>query len=77
MKLLRHLLIFVTLATAALAQEAGAPAAAPGPDLATQAAAAVASGRAAPHTPDFLEHMVDAALELFDVRSTDNTLTHY
>ena len=77
MKLLRHLLIFVTLATAALAQEAVAPAAAPGPDLATQAAVVVASGRVAPHTPDFLEHLVDATLELFDVRSSDNTLTHY
>ncbi len=26
---------------------------------------------------DFLEHLVDAVLEIFDVRSSDNTVTHY
>ncbi|HQY06419.1 MAG TPA: mechanosensitive ion channel, partial [Lacunisphaera sp.] len=77
MKLLRHLLFFASLAAAAVAQEAGTPAAATGPDTATQAAAAVASGQAAPRTPDFLEHLVDATLEIFDVRSSDNTVTHY
>ena len=77
MKLLRHLLFFASLAAAAVAQEAGTPAAATGPDTATQAAAAVASGKAAPRTPDFLEHLVDATLEIFDVRSSDNTVTHY
>jgi MscS family membrane protein len=28
-------------------------------------------------TPDFLEHLVDAVLELFDVRSSGNTAAHY
>jgi MscS family membrane protein len=46
--------------------------------LNTTAAAAVASGQAqVPRTPDFLEHLVDATLELFDVKSSGNTVTHY
>lgn len=80
MKLLRHLLLLASLAACGVAQDAGsAPAAAPaGPDVATQAAAAVASGQAAvPHTPDFLEHLVDLILEAFDIRSSGNTVTHY
>jgi len=43
----------------------------------TAAAAAVASGNAAPATPDFLEHIVDLILEAFDIRSSGNTVTHY
>jgi MscS family membrane protein len=43
----------------------------------TAAAAAVASGHAAPTTPDFLEHIVDLILEAFDIRSSGNTVTHY
>lgn len=43
----------------------------------TAAAAAVASGHAAPRTPDFIEHLVDVVLEVFDVRSSGNTATHY
>jgi len=43
----------------------------------TAAAAAVASGHAAPRTPDFLEHVVDATLKIFDVKSSGNTTTHY
>ncbi|MBI3887417.1 MAG: mechanosensitive ion channel family protein [Opitutae bacterium] len=43
----------------------------------TAAAAAVATGRAAPRPPDFLEHIVDSVLELFDVRTSENTVTHY
>jgi MscS family membrane protein len=58
------------------AQEAAAPAGT-ATDPTTQAAAAVATGHAAPRTPDFLEHLVDAILEIFDVRSSDNTITHY
>jgi MscS family membrane protein len=46
--------------------------------LSTTAAAAVASGQAQmPRSPDFLEHLVDATLELFDVKSSGNTTTHY
>jgi len=71
MKMLRHLLFLTVLTITAAAQETT------GPDTATQAAAAVASGHAAPRTPDFLEHLVDATLEIFDVRSSENTITHY
>jgi MscS family membrane protein len=42
----------------------------------TAAAAAVATDQVPP-VPDFLEHLVDATLEIFDVRSTDNTVAHY
>lgn len=44
---------------------------------ATAAAAAVATGRAEVRQPDFLEHLVDIVLELFDIRSSGNTATHY
>ena len=45
--------------------------------LTTDAAAAVASGAIEPRTPDFLEHLVDLVLDLFDVKSSGNTATHY
>jgi MscS family membrane protein len=46
--------------------------------LTTAAAAAVASrSLAAPRAPDLLEHLVDVVLELFDVKSSGNTPTHY
>lgn len=77
MKPFRLLLLGASLAAAAVAQEAGAPPAATGPDVTTQAAAAVAAGHADPATPDFLEHVVDGILEMFDVRSSENTVTHY
>ena len=79
MKPLRLLLLLASLILGATAQETGAaPAANAGPDVATQAAAAVASGNVpTPHTPDFLEHMVDLILEAFDIRSSGNTVTHY
>ncbi len=57
------------------AQETPPPA---GPDNSTLAAAAVASGKVpAPHTPDFLEHLVDSILGAFNIRASGNTLTHY
>ena len=43
----------------------------------TNAAAAATVARSQPDTPDFLEHLVDSVLELFDVRANDNTITHY
>ena len=43
----------------------------------TAAAAAVATGQAAPRTPDILEHVVDVVLELFNVKSSGNTTSHY
>lgn len=41
------------------------------------AAAAVVAGRAAPQTPDFLEHLVDQLLAAFDISSSGNTPAHY
>lgn len=56
--------------------------AAPDPESArhaadTAAGAAVAGGYAAPRMPDFLEHIVDSALALFDVKTSGNTPAHY
>ena len=42
----------------------------------TAAAAATVTGQVPP-APDFLEHLVDATLEVFNVRSNENTVTHY
>jgi MscS family membrane protein len=75
-------LAVAALAADAPAGQAAAPAATTATveaDKTTQAAAAVASGAVKPATrpPDFLEHMVDAILDLFDVRSGENTVTHY
>lgn len=46
----------------------------------TTVAAAVATtvaGRTHARTPDFLEHLVDVVLSLFNVRTSGNTVTHY
>jgi MscS family membrane protein len=59
-----------------LAGQEGAPPPA-SPDLSVQAAAAVASGEAEVRTPDFIEHLVDVILQIFDVRGSGNTPTHY
>lgn len=73
----RFVCLFLGFAVSALfGQET--PAAGDGPDKATVAAAAVASGKAAvPHVPDFLEHLVDSVLGAFNIRTSGNTLTHY
>lgn len=42
----------------------------------TAAAAAVVTGNV-PETPDFLEHLVDEALAIFDVRESGNTWAHF
>lgn len=48
------------------------------PNTTTEAAAAIASGAAnAPRPPQFLEHLVDVVLGLFDMRTSGNTPTHY
>ena len=73
MKRLVYLLLFFT----ALSGRAQDPAPAGNADTTTAAAAAVATGHAKPQAPDFLEHLVDATLEIFDVRSSENTVTHY
>ncbi|HEY0965956.1 MAG TPA: mechanosensitive ion channel family protein [Opitutaceae bacterium] len=62
--------------TGAAAQEA-APGAAEASANTTAAAAAVATGQADAYVPDFLEHLVDALLALFDVRGSGNTWQHY
>lgn len=47
-------------------------------ELATQAVAAKQMTRhTPPRTPDFLEHLVDSILGLFNVRTSGNTVTHY
>ena len=43
---------------------------------AAAAAAATAAAREA-HTPDFLEHLVDVILSLFNIETSGNTVTHY
>lgn len=69
-------------ALSSLAQESpppapsGSAAATPDPNT-VAAAAAVASGKVDVHTPDFLEHLVDGLLQIFDVRTSGNTTTHY
>jgi len=75
-------LITTTLALAgwqATAQETGSAdgAAASQTQTTTAAAAAVAAGHAEPLVPDFLEHLVDTILDIFDIRSSENTITHY
>ena len=44
---------------------------------AAAAAAATVAARQKVRTPDFLEHLVDSILGLFNVRTSDNTVTHY
>src|SRR6187402_1243917 len=78
MKSVRFLLLFVATALAAFGQAQSASTAAADQQAAnTTAAAAVAATRQQPETPDFLEHLVDSVLELFDVRASENTMTHY
>jgi len=80
-------LLATTLVASAQNQPAAAPATpAPASGAAeaqqaanTTAAAAVTVTRKQPDTPDFLEHLVDETLRLFDVRAAENenTMTHY
>ncbi|MEO6245837.1 MAG: mechanosensitive ion channel domain-containing protein [Opitutaceae bacterium] len=62
------------------AQAAEIPSAAAEAEMKTQAVAAtsdvVADAKAA-RSPDLIEHIVDSILEIFDVRSSGNTPTHY
>lgn len=74
------LLLFTILPGLARAQADAAGGAAGGSESAastTAAAAAVATGHANPEMPDFLEHLVDSILAVFDVRSGSNTWQHY
>jgi MscS family membrane protein len=78
MKMLRYFLLSVFLAgvpPAALAQQTADAAAEQQAN--TTAAAAVTATKKMPPAPDFLEHLVDEVLVIFDVRSHENTVTHF
>ena len=79
MKMLRRFLLCSMLAAftamPGLAQEATSAAAEQQAN--TNAAAAATVAKKVPPAPDFLEHLVDATLEIFDVRSHENTVTHF
>jgi len=76
MKSVRLLLLLLVTGLTAFA-DAPPATAADQQQAANTTAAAVVATRPEPQTPDFLEHLVDSVLELFDVRSSENTLTHY
>ncbi|HRE82726.1 MAG TPA: mechanosensitive ion channel family protein [Opitutaceae bacterium] len=72
------LLTFASFAIAAFGQTPAESTAATSPDPnTTAAAAAVARGDVVVQTPDFLEHLVDGILEVFDVETSGNSVTHY
>jgi MscS family membrane protein len=64
-------------APAATPPAAGDPASTEAAATTTAAAAAVATGQAGPRTPDLIEHVVDSVLDLFNVKSSGNTVVHY
>ena len=67
--------LFVFLPLLAGAQDKAADTAAH--DSATTAAAAAVTTSRVPPPPDFLEHLVDAVLQRFDVKTSENTVAHY
>ena len=74
LRVLIHSLLFLGLAPGARAEDSAAQAA----DHANSTAAAAAAATAkTPRAPDFLEHLVDETLRLFDVKSSGNTVAHY
>jgi MscS family membrane protein len=77
MNLLRSLtLVLLTLAASVVLRAQESADAAQQAANSTAAAAVTATGRV-PAAPDFLEHMVDIILEQFNVRTSENTATHY
>ena len=66
-------LLGLGLASAAPAQNQAAETAEP----ANTTVVAVAAAGQKPVAPDFLEHLVDSTLAIFDVRTSENTVTHY
>ena len=68
---------FLGLALTASAQDESAAENAAHDRTTTAAAAAVTTNRPPARAPDFLEHLVDAVLGRFDVKSSENTVTHY
>lgn len=69
-------LLFLLAAVSGLAQEQSV-AAAEQQATTTAAAAAVATGKVPPANTDFLEHVVDSILGLFDIQTGENTATHF
>ena len=72
--------LFLGLTLAQLHAQSGSPGAADAQaaqNTTAAAAATVVNKSAAAHAPDVLEHLVDVVLELFNVRSSGNTATHY
>jgi MscS family membrane protein len=72
-RVLIQLMLPATFALAAPAQNQAAATAEP----ANTTAVAVAAAGQKPVAPDFLEHLVDSTLAIFDVRTSENTVTHY
>ena len=74
LRILIHSLLFLWLGLTARAADTAAQTA----DHAnsTAAAATTAAGKSV-RPPDFLEHLVDETLKLFDVKSSENTVAHY
>ncbi|MDB6165198.1 MAG: MscS Mechanosensitive ion channel [Lacunisphaera sp.] len=70
-------LLFAGLALVGSAQDQAATDAAAQDKNTTAAAAATVTTSRLPRAPDFLEHLVDSVLGRFDVRSSENTVTHY
>src|SRR4051812_20908124 len=82
-RLLGSFFLSLVFALTAWAQEpaASAPAASSTTDAAakanTTAVAAVVTTTKVPPAPDFLEHLVDETLNIFDVKSSGNTWVHF
>jgi MscS family membrane protein len=77
MKLVRILFLLTVSALTGLAQASAPNSAAAEQQANTTAAAAAVSTNNVPPAPDFLEHLVDWTLELFDIRSHENTVAHF
>lgn len=81
MIMLRRFLCGLSFAGAALAAwaQAAAPATDPATehDAATTAAAAATVTHQVPRAPDFLGSVIDEVLQVFDVRTRENTVTHF
>lgn len=71
-----QILLFALLPFVSLAAETASTAANTEAANTTAAGAAAATGRI-PRTPDFLEHLVDESLKIFDLKSGENTWFHF
>jgi MscS family membrane protein len=75
--LLAAVLLLLPCTRLSAAESAGAADGTPADATATQAAATVTYLKPDLGAPDFLEHLVDSVLALFDIRTSGNTWTHY